>query len=73
MFLLTMENSFSGKPQWEGEFPASVKSGGSHGFGLKNIKNCVEKYYGTISLKTNENKFSLTVMLQGKDGFDDKI
>lgn len=73
MFLLTMENSFSGTLQWEGEFPASVKSGGSHGLGLKNIKSCVEKYYGTISLNTNENKFCLMVMLQGKDGFDDKI
>ncbi len=75
MFLLTIENRFDGILKWEGEFPVSVKSNESHGFGLKNIKSCVEKYYGRISVETKENRFSLTVMLQGKaDGqFDDKI
>lgn len=65
MFLITMENGFSGKLTWEGEFPASAKSGGSHGLGLKNIKNCAEKYYGKAEVKTRENRFCLTVMLQG--------
>lgn len=71
MFLLTIENSFSGTLKWEEEFPSSVKSGSGHGFGLKNIKSCVEKYYGKISTQVKENKFCLTVMLQGKGAFDD--
>ena len=71
MLLLTMENSFSGTLKWEEEFPSSVKSGSNHGFGLKNIKSCVEKYYGKISVQVKENKFCLTIMLQGKEGFDD--
>lgn len=66
MLLLTIENSFSGTLKWEEEFPSSVKSGSGHGFGLKNIKSCVEKYYGKISMQVKENKFCLTVMLQGK-------
>ena len=66
MFLLTIENSFSGMLEWEKEFPSSLKSGSGHGFGLKNIKSCVEKYYGKLSVQVKENKFCLTVMLQGK-------
>jgi len=72
MLLLTIENSFSGTLKWEGEFPSSVKSGSGHGFGLKNIKSCVEKYYGRISVQVKEDRFHLTVMLQGKEGFDDR-
>ena len=71
MLLLTMENSYSGTLKWEEEFPSSVKSGSNHGFGLKNIKSCVEKYYGKISVQVKENIFCLTVMLQGKERFDD--
>lgn len=68
MFLIRMENSFSGKIQWYGEFPVSEKDG--HGYGLKNIKNCAEKYFGNVLFETEENIFSITIMLQGKLTFN---
>lgn len=73
MFLITIENSFSKSLSWEEEFPASVKSGGGHGFGLKNIKSCAEKYYGKVLAQVKGQKFCLTVMLQGKGEIDDKF
>lgn len=73
MFLVIIENSFSKSLHWEEEFPASAKSGGDHGFGLYNIKSCAEKYYGRVFVQVKEKKFCLTVMLQGKEIFDDEI
>lgn len=65
MFLVTIENSFSGSLQWEGDFPVSKKEGKGHGMGLKNIVNCAEKYYGRAKCGVADGKFCLTVMLQG--------
>lgn len=65
MFLISIENSFSGTLKWEGELPVSEKSGDSHGLGLKNIKNCAEKYFGKADIKVKDGRFCLTVMLQG--------
>ncbi len=66
MFLLTIENTFTGTLAWEKEFPVSNKPGLLHGFGLKNIKGCADKYYGSVKACEKEEKFCLVVMLQGK-------
>ncbi len=64
MFFLSIENSFSGRLQWDSEFPVSKKTEGGHGFGLSNIKNYAERHYGKTDIQVNDGKFRLTVMLQ---------
>lgn len=66
MFFIQIKNSFKGTLQWSGEFPVSEKNGNGHGLGLKNIKNCAEKYFGRVELQTTEGEFVLNVMLQGR-------
>ncbi len=65
MFLITIENRFTGRLKWAGGLPVSQKSGSGHGYGLANIRSCVEKYYGRIETKIKGESFVLTVMLQG--------
>ena len=72
MFLLVIENRFTGSLKWDGAFPVSEKTEAGHGLGFWNMKNCAEKYYGKIDVRTDETTFCLTVMLQGNRGFDDK-
>ncbi len=66
MFLITIENTFTGVLAWEDGILVSSKSGPGHGLGLKNIRGCAEKYYGRMETAAEEGCFSLTVMLQGK-------
>lgn len=35
----------------------------NHGYGLKSVKEVVEKYNGTIEIKTDNNIFTITVVL----------
>lgn len=37
-----------------------------HGLGIKNMKGCAEKYYGTLRWEHSEEEFLLAVMLQGE-------
>jgi len=42
-----VDNSFNGKIKYfDGQQIATLKSGDEHGYGLKNIKQSVEKYNG---------------------------
>ncbi len=66
MFLIAIENSFHGELNWSGGLPVSKKSEPEHGLGLKNIARCAEKYYGRMDVRIQEERFILTVMLQGK-------
>lgn len=72
MFLLTVENGFTGALKWEEDFPVSAKKGTEHGLGLKNMKNCAEKYYGKIDVRADGSRFYMTAMLQGRTEIDDK-
>lgn len=67
MFLMMFENSCCAAINIEGtqELPDTEKSGGNHGFGLKNMLSCAEKYYGSIKLRAKDGRFCLTVLLQG--------
>lgn len=67
MFLIQMKNSFNGqlKLSSTGRLE-STKEEMNHGFGLKNIQSCAEKYYGKAEIKAEQDVFYLTVMLQGR-------
>lgn len=69
MFFLTIENSFDGPkrmPEENGLLATSKCDRFLHGYGLKNMKGCAEKYFGKVEIRTEGNVFFLTVMLQGK-------
>lgn len=52
---------------WEGEDLKTTKTDkDSHGFGMNNMRSCVEKYYGTIQYEMKETHFVLTIMMQGR-------
>ena len=66
MFLLKVQNTFTGTLDWVDGLPCSKKPGAGHGMGLWNIKNCAERYYGRLDFRVKECCCELTVMLQGK-------
>lgn len=43
--------------------PTSKKDSMNHGWGLKNVRDTVQKYYGTLDLKFENNLFTATVRL----------
>lgn len=61
-----MDNSFNGEIKYSAENdeqPVSLKSGAEHGYGLKNIRQTVEKYNGHMKISHTENVFSIGVFL----------
>ena len=69
MLLLTVENSFNGelKISQGNVFPATTKPDGeAHGIGMHNIRTAAERYRGGVSWEADENRFSLTVLLNNK-------
>lgn len=66
-FFLKIENSFDGIIQRteNSEFPATDKEDkASHGIGLINIQNTVEKYQGAVDWKVANRVFTLSVMIK---------
>lgn len=47
----------------ESGLPVTTKIDGMHGFGLSNIRNVAQKYYGDIDIEQDIREFSLAVML----------
>lgn len=68
MFVLEIKNSFYGiiRRFDEERLPVTSKDGGHHGYGIKNMKRCAQKYKGDIDFCLENNEAILTVMLQGK-------
>ncbi len=69
--VLTIINSFDGKlfQKSQAEFPITVKADKeNHGMGLRNMKNTVEKYHGTIDFKVEGGTFILSVMMKNEPG-----
>lgn len=69
--LLIVENSYDGKFQNAGDgLPQTTKGVKlpeelcEHGIGLRNVKEIVERYFGTMDIKTADNVFKVTDMLQ---------
>lgn len=70
MFFLIIRNSFNGEIKRDKEtgFMLTTKEKNeNHGFGIKNIQVCAEKYYGKTETKIEKNVFELAVMLQGRE------
>ena len=38
-----------------------------HGIGLRNMQSVVERYLGTMNYEIRDDRFFLTIMLQGRD------
>lgn len=44
--------------------PVTTKGDGRyHGYGLKSVRRCTEKYQGTMTLQTDDNHFTVTLLL----------
>ena len=46
---------------------APPKSGSCHGYGLQNVKACVEKYEGTVYVENKDNVYSVSIRLNTKE------
>lgn len=69
VFFLEIRNTFFGTLPYDEEkhtFQTTKEEKNVHGYGLKNMKKSVEKYYGNIEFEINDNTFSLIAMLLGK-------
>ena len=68
MFFIEIKNGFTGcLPEDGKELKTSKGDELSHGIGIKNMKNCAEKYFGALSWESSKGEFLLTIMLQGKE------
>ncbi len=66
-YFIEIENSFTGTLKLDAEsgLPLSGKKDPElHGIGLRNIRNCAKKYSGEIECIAENQKFTLSVMLQ---------
>ncbi len=65
-FLIEVKNPFEGELEIDRDsrLPHSTKGGMFHGIGLSNVRREVEKYMGEIEIKTRNNEFCATVLLQ---------
>ena len=62
--IVTITNSCAAVPKIDDVLPETTKTGGIHGFGLKNVYRTVKKYGGFLALDTKtEGRFCLSVLL----------
>ena len=65
---IKMDNSFNGEINYSDEKQiVSLKSGDRNGYGLKNIRQSVEKYNGYMKITHIENVFSVGIFLYMDD------
>lgn len=65
---IVFENNFIGELKFEDELPVTTKENKLfHGFGMKSIKMIVSKYNGYMTIKTDNNRFVLSIVLYGKE------
>lgn len=67
MFFIIIRNSFDGiltRDKAYGRLTTTKSDSQNHGFGLRNIEVCAEKYYGKAETTIGDNEFELAVMLQ---------
>ncbi len=70
MFFIEIRNAFSGiliLDETGKNLLTDKKDLSAHGLGIKNMKNCAEKYYGTLRWEVRNQEFLLAIMLQGKE------
>lgn len=67
MFFIIIKNSFDGaltRNKMDGRPVTTKADTENHGFGLRNIEVCAEKYYGKAETTVTDKEFELAVMLQ---------
>lgn len=65
--ILLVKNDYRHKLQGENGVLKTTKSDSTnHGFGLENVKSCVEKAGGYISITTKDNQFKVMLSLKNK-------
>lgn len=63
-FVLVIENSYEGNMCFDGNQYHSTKSLAiSHGFGLENVKEVVDKYGGSLQIDHENSRFVVTIVL----------
>lgn len=64
LLLIRIENYYlNSLTYFSGNFLTTKKDTKYHGFGLKSIKNIVEKHGGSVSIKTDNNWFKLVILM----------
>ncbi len=73
MFFLVVENTYDGKRLIEegGLCRTTKEDVQLHGLGMKNMKSCVERYYGAMEYEASRDTFILTLMLQAGEGMSE--
>jgi len=62
--VINLQNSFNNEIDWREGKPVS-KKGEKHGYGLLNVENVVEKYNGNIQMETENDIFTVKVIVNG--------
>ena len=56
-YVITVENYYDGKRNFEGGMPATTKSGEGHGYGMKSMRMIVRSRGGTLSVRAYKDTF----------------
>lgn len=62
-FLLRVSNRFDGTLKTANGLPVTTKEGGSHGYGMMNVRNAAEQIGGSMKYCIEDGQFVVTVML----------
>ena len=69
LVVLQVENTYDGDMRLpDGSLPQTTKTGPGHGFGLRSIRRIAEKHNGSMSLRTEDGVFKLSVLMQPEAG-----
>ncbi len=64
LVVLQVENTYAGDMTLsENALPHTTKTGSGHGFGLRSISRLAEKHGGSMSLRTENGVFKLSVIM----------
>ena len=64
LLLIHEENHFEGELELKDGLPSTTKVDKEyHGYGMKSVKNIVEKYNGTFTITTEDALFQIDIML----------
>lgn len=58
-----LENTYDGRINCKNGDILSTKSGGVHGYGLKNIRKTLEKYNGCMDIEYTDTVFSVDILM----------
>lgn len=63
LVIIKIFNNFAGETDFKDGLPVTTKNDKAfHGYGLKSVKHTVEKYGGSMDIKTDKQVFTLTIL-----------